>query len=413
MPKLKLTAKSVDKLKAPSPNGKQQLYWDSELRGFGVLVSGTTNGKSYVVQRDVNGQSRRITVGPTNVLSLDEARRRAEAVLADMYRGLDPKTAARARLTLRAALENYLTSNKRLRPNSIKDYRHSIERHLVGWLNRPLSEIDAAAVIERHGAIAAAVKAEGRYSGEATANGVMRCLRSIWNYVAESDPNLPANPCRALRRQWFKVERRERLVTADQLPAFYAAVRALDNPVAADYLTLLLFCGLRREEAASLEWADVDLAARVLRIPAARTKGARKLDLPLTDFVRDLLVARRTMGTDRFVFPSNGASGHIAEPKFPLQQVALATGIKISAHDLRRTFITVAESCDISPMALKALVNHSLGNDVTAGYIQMTAERLREPAQKVTDKIKMLCGITGATGENVVSLLSSANWRSI
>jgi hypothetical protein len=42
-----------------------------------------------------------------------------------------------------------------------------------------------------------------------------------------------------------------------------------------------------------------------------------------------------------------------------------------------RTF-TVAEATDISPMALKALVNHSLGSDVTSGYIQITAERLRE-----------------------------------
>jgi len=30
---------------------------------------------------------------------------------------------------------------------------------------------------------------------------------------------------------------------------------------------------------------------------------------------------------------------------------------------LRRTFIMLAESTDISPLALKALVNHALGND--------------------------------------------------
>jgi integrase len=403
MPKLRLSTKTIERLRAPSPNGKQTLHWDTELRGFGVLVSGTTNGKSYVVQRDINGQSRRITIGATNVLSLDDARQQAERLLADFYRGIDPKSATRGR-TLRAALEKYLTHNKRLRPSSIKDYRHNIERHLGAWLDRPLAEITAQMVIDRHSAIAAAVKAEGKYPGEATANGTMRCLRSIWNFVAESDPTLPVNPCRALRRQWFAVHRRERLVKADELPQFYAAVRALDNPVAADFLSLLLFTGLRRSEAASLEWADIDLQGRILRLPAARTKAGRKLDLPLTDYVRDLLVARRALGNARFVFPSVGASGHISEPKFPLTQVAIATGIQISAHDLRRTYITVAESCDISPTALKALVNHSLGNDVTSGYVQMTAERLRKPAQKVTDKMKALCGVAGAAGENVVKL---------
>ena len=43
MPQLKLTEKAIAKLKAPDPSGKQVLYWDTDLRGFGVRVSGTTN----------------------------------------------------------------------------------------------------------------------------------------------------------------------------------------------------------------------------------------------------------------------------------------------------------------------------------------------------------------------------------
>src|SRR6516165_3851793 len=42
--------------------------------------------------------------------------------------------------------------------------------------------------------------------------------------------------------------------------------------------------------------------------------------------------------------------------------------------------------------APQALVNHSLGGDVTSGYIVMTPERLREPAQRVCDRLKTLCG---------------------
>ena len=92
------------------------------------------------------------------------------------------------------------------------------------------------------------------------------------------------------------------------------------------------------------------------------------------------------------MFPSSGKSGHIAEPKFPLAAVREATGIDVSAHDLRRTFISVAASTDITPWSLKALVNHSLGTgDVTAGYIQITVDQLRRPAQQVTDRLKLLC----------------------
>ena len=57
-----------------------------------------------------------------------------------------------------------------------------------------------------------------------------------------------------------------------------------------------------------------------------------------------------------------------------------------SPHALRRTFVTVAESCDVSVYTLKALVNHSFGDDVTAIYIgnnskDSETERRRSPTR--------------------------------
>ena len=54
-------------------------------------------------------------------------------------------------------------------------------------------------------------------------------------------------------------------------------------------------------------------------------------------------------------------------------------------HDLRRTFITIAESLDIPGYALKRLMNHKDPNDVTAGYIVSDVERLRGPMQRITE----------------------------
>jgi integrase len=397
--RLKLTERSIAKMKAPDPTGRQALHWDSELRGFAVLCSGVSNAKTYIVQRDLpNGRTRRVTVGGVNELTLEKARRRAADMLDDLRRGIDPKRKI-VDATLRSTLDTYLAARKDLRPASIRSYRLGVERYLSPWLDRPLREITGDMVEERHRAIVAEIGKGDRYAGTTTANGSMRALRVLWNFAAERTPDLPPNPVRRLRRQWYAEPRRERLVRAEEMPAFYAAVCALPNAVARDYLLLLLFTGLRRSEAASLRWDDVDLNQRVIRLPATRTKAKRKLDLPMSDFVRDLLVGRRTLGNAVFVFPSPGKGGHIAEPRFPLDAVAEATGIRVSAHDLRRTFITVAEATDISPLALKALVNHNLGKDVTAGYVQMTAERLREPAQRVCDKMKALCGVVAPAGE--------------
>lgn len=61
-------------------------------------------------------------------------------------------------------------------------------------------------------------------------------------------------------------------------------------------------------------------------------------------------------------------------------------------HDLRRTFITIAESLDIPADALKRLLNHKMSNDVTAGYIINDVERLRAPMQKISDYILKTVG---------------------
>ena len=442
MPQLKLTEKAIAKLKAPDPSGKQVLYWDTDLRGFGVRVSGTTNDKSYVVQRAVNGVTRRITLGACNVLSLAEARTRAQGHLGDFARGIDPKAKKAATATLANVLDDYLSARKDLRPRTRESYRVTVEGYLRSWRDKPVSSITRDAVERHHVAIATEIAAKARatavadaarwearakaaeakgwldaaanhrqraavakkretYSGEVAANNAMKVVRILWNHAADRSPDIGANPVR-LKKLWYPVEARTRHLGAEELPAFYKAVAALPNAIGRDYLLLLLFTGLRRREASALRWDDVDLKVKTLRIP--ETKSGRPLTLPLSDFTHDLLVARRAIGKAEFIFPAASKSGHIEEPKFFLAQVAKATGKRVSVHDLRRTFVTVAESCDISPIALRALVNHSLGHSVTEGYIQMKAERLRHPAQRVCDKLKELCAIAEPAAKNVTRL---------
>ena len=53
----------------------------------------------------------------------------------------------------------------------------------------------------------------------------------------------------------------------------------------------------------------------------------------------------------------------------------LLSGVPFTLHDLRRTFITIAESLELSQYAIKHLVNHKTPNDVTAGYIIIAYSR--------------------------------------
>lgn len=99
-----------------------------------------------------------------------------------------------------------------------------------------------------------------------------------------------------------------------------------------------------------------------------------------------------------WVFPAKSKSGHLQEPR--------VKGANWSIHSLRRTYATVAESLDVSPCAIKLLVNHALSEnaDVTAGYINPGFERPRDPQQRITDALKRLCRPEDGDGNKVVAL---------
>ena len=100
-------------------------------------------------------------------------------------------------------------------------------------------------VESRHRSIVAEA-AKGHNTGRSTsANFAMKTLRVLWNFAADRIPELPPNPVRRLRRQWYAEKRRVRVVGVDDLPKFYEAVDDLENPIARDFILLLLFTGLR------------------------------------------------------------------------------------------------------------------------------------------------------------------------
>jgi integrase len=386
MPRIKLTEKIIARLKGrpASSNSKEPIaYWDLAMPGFGVIASSKTGLKSYVAQRDLpNGKTRRVTIGivGSEIRTLDEARAKAADVIHGMRHGIDPKAARKGVATLQQAMEAYISSHPNLSAKSIAGYRYALT-YLADWKDLHLTEITPDMIEDRH-------KKLGKEKGGATANGVMRSVRAWYYYAIDRHPELTANPVKLKKGNWFKVGRRERHVSADQLPKFYAAVMKLENPIARDYLRLLLFTGLRREEAAGLTWQDIDFTAKVIRFPAKRTKPGRTLDLPMSDIVRKMLKARREIGDAGFVFPAHGKRGHISEPKFPLGIIAEETGIAISAHDLRRTFTKAAIAAGIHMLHIKALLNHAVGDDVTVGYAPLTEKDLEEPVQKVARQIE-------------------------
>src|SRR5262249_23802664 len=140
MPRMKLTEKTIARLRAPTASGKQEIHWDFELRGFGVLCSGANNTKSYIVQRDLpNGRTRRVTIAAVNELPLAQARDSARELLVDMRKGIDPKRKTAG--TLQETLEAYLKANKEITQRSREIYIQLVGRHLAPLKDKPLASV--------------------------------------------------------------------------------------------------------------------------------------------------------------------------------------------------------------------------------------------------------------------------------
>lgn len=417
---LKITERSANDARPATVNGKQhpRLYLDTQRTGFGLAVS-AKGVKSFIVQRRVAGKPVRFVFGKLGELTVAQARVHAEQLLARMAMGENPQEQRRAAreeakraairgITLREALavyESYLRAKRRA-VITLKDYRRLVETYLKDWLDRPLVEITRADCRKRHAEIAREV-ARGKYAkdrkrgegfGALAANKAMRAFRAIHNLAAVEHPELPARITASV--QWNAENRRTTVIKADDLASWHKQVEAQANSVRRDYLLFVLFTGLRRTNAAEAQWEHVDWARRSLLVP--KPKSGRPFEFPLSDFLIKLLETRneenKKLAPDRpWIFPATFGEGHIVETR-------IGGGAQYTTHDLRRTFITVAESLDISPYAIKLLVNHSLPNsDVTAGYIVPELERLRAPMQSITDRLLALCKPHAAT--TVVTLL--------
>ena len=222
----------------------------------------------------------------------------------------------------------------------------------------------------------------------------MRVLRALYNFAMEyyEDPNgkgiILENPVLRLNKidAWYPVKRRRKVLKNDELKAWYKAVADLSNTrstgcaeVMTDYFHTLLFTGLRKNEAAKLDVGSVDLKNKTFI--AEETKNWEEHALPMSQPVLEIM-KRRCKASNQWLFPSN-AAGPISNIQWWGIKITKASGVQFSPNDIRRTFISVAESLDLSGYTLKRLLNHKIvEHDVTAGYIVTDVERLRKPMDR-------------------------------
>ena len=396
------------------------VIWDNGLTGYGLRVS-PGGAKSFFVQyRTGEGRrsdrNRKLTLGRYPGLSPGVARKQAQALLGRARDGRDPsreRALARELPRVGEAVEAWL-GTRNVSDDSLRLYRRSAEVWLKGWLGRRLDDVTRedvarrfAEVTERHGRVKANL-------GLFVLGGAYR--RSVVDHPGLRDP---VERWKHAGGRAHRLERRRIEHPAVLLPAWERGIcEGVRRPEVQDFFRFGLYTGMRRGEVLALRWDRVALEEGRFRVD--ETKGVECLELPVTRQLA-VLLARRWKATPsgaRWVFASPASPEQpLSRPDSYYRAIVRHGGKPFWHHALRNCFITVAaHELKLPESLVKRLVNHRTRANVTQGYAtQWTLEQLREPAQRIADRIDSLIGQRGevAAAERSAPAGSSGNAMSV
>jgi len=158
-----------------------------------------------------------------------------------------------------------------------------------------------------------------------------------------------------------------------QLPAWFAAVKQINNPVISAYLQCLLLTGSRREELAALRWGDIDFKWDSITI---HDKVEEFRVIPLTPYVAHLLASLPRRGEWVFSSPT-AASGRLTEPRIAHNKACAIAGLDMTLHGLRRSFATLSEWTETPAGIAAQIQGHKPQGVREKNYIHRPLDLLR------------------------------------
>jgi integrase len=400
----RITKRIVDSL-APG-----KTVWDGELRGFGVRLqkSKKEGVPAYVVYFRVGGgrnaPQRYFTIGKHgSPWTPDTARERAETILREAKAGNDPAKAleaARAVPTVAAMCDSYLIAAPMLvvpgkgRPKkdrSIATDRSNIECHIKPLLGGKRANDVRRHDIEKMQRDIAAGKTKKRAKtkprgvsdikgGRGIAARVVAVLRSIYSWAIR-EGIVKENPASGVAL--FKGDKKERFLSSDELrrlgATFDAAEsewndwqarcakaiaarkpqppKAGENPIAIAALRLLVLTGARKMEILGLQWAWVDMARGVIRLPDSKT-GAKTI--PLGAPALKVLKSVPQIDKNPYVFTGDKESAHLVGLPHIWERLKKRAGLAdVRIHDLRHSFASGAVMAGDSLFLVGKMLGHA------------------------------------------------------
>ena len=363
-PAMRFTRSSVANFALVEGKG-EAIVFDDAMPGFGLRIR--AGGKrTWIAQYRVGSKQRRITIGSTDKVDLDEARRRAKTALGKVALGADPQSEkaearAKASVTVGVVAERYLTGYApgRLKPRSLHEVERHLRQHWRALAERPISSVKRADVAGQLGQIA-------KNSGPFAANRARAALSALFSWSI-GEGLAEANPVAGTHRPTEEISR-DRVLSDLELALVWRSGGSGDYGA---IVQLLILTGCRRDEVGSMAWSEVD--GDLWTIPEHRTKNGLPHDVPLTPAAEKLLAALHRRDGRDFVFGSRaGPFSGWSKAKAELDGRMLAAAkeqhgcdaklLPWRLHDLRRTASTRMAELGVFPHVVEAVLNHVSGH---------------------------------------------------
>ena len=424
MAKIAFTAGRVSGFKCP-PDKKQAFMWDVTAPGLGLRA--TPAGKpAYVFQGVYQGKDLRITIGSPAAWSIPDAQAKARELQRLIDEGKDPRDlkrdalAAHAEKQAAAAVQAVTVGEvwavylEARRPHwGARHYADHVKLVQVGGevskrgtrgrgvtVAGPLHPLMGLALRDLTAPVIEAWAAREAQTRPTSARLAWRCLKAFLSWCAEQPqyaPVLPSvNPAKTkkAREALGKAGVKQDALLKEQLPAWFAAVQQIQNPIAAAYLQTLVLTGARPGEVLGLRWEDVNTKWKGLTI---RDKVEGERVIPLTPYVSHLLhsLPRRS----EWVFPST-ARGKDTEgqtlsiPRAPHNAACAVAGIEgLTLHGLRRSFKSLTEWLEIPAGVVAQIMGHKPSATAEKHYTVRPLDLLRVHHERIEAWILEQAGI--------------------
>jgi integrase len=386
------------------PGKQQSIYWDGKTPGLGLRVT-AAGSKSYIFETAMHGKTIRMTIGDPRTWMIAAAQGEASRLKVMTDQGTDPRQViadgiaaketksaalvmqeARESITLGKAWDEYLTARKPFW--GARHYDDHVDAMQAGGVKRTRSPkltepgtLASLSIVRLVDLTPERVTEWAKVEGEkrpGRARLAFRLLTVFLTWCAEYPAYreiMKSNPAKskATREILGKPQRKDDALQREQLPAWFAAVKQIGNPVISAYLQSLLLTGARTNELTAVRWADVDFQWGSMTI-RDKVEGLRVI--PLTPYVAHLIAAlpRRS----EWVFSSPTAeSGHLTDPHAANYRVCAGAGLDVTLHGLRRSFASLCEWIEMPAGIAAQIQGHAPQGVREQNYIRRPLDLLR------------------------------------